>query len=167
MISGSLAGVLATGGAASTATPGDGCLVVQGGFGKVTVSLTRGVVFGRFNQGSLSYSDVNSDTPRLPTVPNVAPVKTKDHIWTYGPADALRFRATGPTKLIITAQSMDLSVAGKGIAWLSRAGLEFVPSTLLPPSNAYSVDSASFCEDNFQKMPLTPTKVQISSPVSG
>jgi len=167
LVSGAVAGVLAGGGAASTSTPGDGCLVVQGGFWKVTITLTRGVVFGRFNQGSLSYSDVNADTPNLPKVPGVSPVKTKDHLWTYGPADALRFRATGPTKLIVNAQSMDLSVAGKGAAWLSRAGLEFVPSTLLPPSNAYSVDAASFCESNFQKMPLALTRVQIASPVSG
>jgi len=69
--------------------------------------------------------------------------------------------------LIVYAQQMDLSVAGKGTALISRAGLEFAPSTLLPPSNAYSVDAASFCEDNFQKMPLILTKVQISSPASG
>ena len=167
VLSGAVAGVMATGGAASSSTPGDGCLVVQGGFGKVTITLTRGVVFGRFTSGTLSYSDVNVDTPKLPTVPGITPVKTKDHLWTYGPADFLRFRATGPTKLIVNAQSMDLSVAGKGTAWLSLGGFRFAPSTLVPPSNAYSVDSASFCEDNFQKMPLTPTKVQIASPVSG
>src|SRR5690242_7760393 len=91
LVSGALAGVLSTGVAASTSTPGDGCLVVDGGFGKVTITLTRGVVFGRFSSGTLYYSDINVDTPRLPTVPGVAPVKTKEHLWTYGPADFLRF----------------------------------------------------------------------------
>lgn len=164
-VSGVFAGVFATSGAAKATTPGDGCFVVQGGFGKVTVSLTRGVVFGRFLQGTLSYSDVNSDKPQLP-ISNATPVKMKDHLWVYGPADALRFRATGPTKLIVNATFINLSVAGKGTAWLSRAGLDNVPSTLVPPSNAYSADAASFCEDNFQKMPLTLTKVQISSPIT-
>jgi hypothetical protein len=126
------------------------------------------VVFGRFVSGQLWYSDLNLDTTKLPTVgPGIIPTKTKDHLWWYGSAENVRFRATGPTKLIVYAQQMDLSVAGKGTALISRAGLEFAPSTLLPPSNAYSVDAASFCEDNFQKMPLILTKVQISSPVSG
>jgi hypothetical protein len=166
-VSGVLAGVFATGTSAQTTTSGDGCLVVQGGYGRVTINLTRGVVFGRFESGQLWYSDLNLDLTRLPTVPGLIPTKTKDHLWSYGTAQNVRFRATGPTKLIVYAQQMDLSVAGKGTAMISRNGLDFVPSTLTPPSNAYSVDSASFCGANFQKMPLLATKVQIASPIAG
>lgn len=167
VVSGVVAGVFAGEGTAKVATPGDGCLVVQNGFGRVTVTLMRGVVLGRFSQGTLFYNDQGGDV-NLPKVPGVQPTKSlvNDHVWKYE-GTPLRFRANGPTKLTIDAQWINLSVAGKGSASLSRAGLEFVPSTLNPPSNAYSVDSASFCAANFQKMPLTLTRVQISSPVTG
>ena len=168
LVSGAVAGVYAAVVSARSTTPGDGCLVVQGGFGKVTVTLTKGVVFGRYTDGFLLYNDQGGDV-NLPNVPGVFPTKSliNDNVWKYSNATNVRFRTTGPTKLTIDATFINLSVAGKGTAVLSRAGLTHVPSTLLPPSNAYSVDAASFCEDNFQKMPLALTKVQIASPVSG
>ncbi len=161
-------GVFAASGAARSANPGDGCLVVNQGYGKVTITLTRGVVLGRFQSGTITYTDQDADpVPNLPKVPGVSPTKTGDHTWQYGTADDVRFRATGPTKLTVYATYINLSVAGKGRASLSRAGLDFVPSTVNPPSNAYSVDANSFCADSFQKMPSTLTKVQISSPITG
>src|SRR5579859_5912736 len=158
VFSGALAGVFATGGAASTATPGDGCLVVSKGFGKVTITLSRGIISGRFASGTLWYSDLNSDTPRLPSVPgDVAFTKTSDHLWKYGTADFLRFRTSGPTKIIVNATSMDLSVAGKGTGVLWTNG--FIQSI----AGTFSADATSFCDDptSFLKMPVAPTKVQI------
>lgn len=162
VVSGALAGVFTGTGAAGTSTPGDGCLVVNKGFGKVSISLTRGVVFGRFLSGTLWYSDLNADTTRLPFVFNATSTKVGDHLWKYGPADNLRFRTSGPTKLIVNATSMDLSVAGKGTAVLSTNG--FIQSI----AGTYSADSGSFCDDptTFLKMPVVPTRVQISSPVA-
>ena len=159
-------GVLAASGSARSSAPGDGCLVVSSGYGKVTIKLTRGVVFGRYTEGTLTYNDQGGDV-HLPIVPIVTPTHPTDHTWLYSNATDVRFRATGPTKLTVLATTINLSVAGKGTASLSRAGLEFVPSTLNPPSNAYSADADSFCEDNFQKMPAALTKVPIASPVSG
>ena len=163
VVSGALAGILATTGEARSSAPGDGCLVVSKGFGKVTITLTRGVVFGRFQEGSLAYSDVDSDdtSSNLPKVPGVIPTKVNDHVWKFGPAANVRFRSAGPTKLIINAQSVDLSVAGKGTAML------FLDRWIQDFAGKFSVDDQSFCEDNFQKMPLTPTRFQISSPVAG
>jgi len=161
-----VAGVFAPGGTARSTTPGDGCLVVTKGYGRITVALTRGVVFGRFQSGTLKYDDQGLD-PTLPRVAGVRPTKLGDHVWVYGPGDGVRFRASGPTKLVVYAQSIDLSVAGRGAAVVSDAGLDAVPSVLNPPYNAYSVDSGSFCEDNFQKMPQFPVRVQISSSVAG
>ena len=55
--------------------------------------------------GQLKYSDLEPRLdPRLPKVPGIIPTKIKDHLWTYGTADNLRFRATGPTRLIVYAQ---------------------------------------------------------------
>ena len=156
-------GVFAASGSARSTTPGDGCLVIQGGFGKVTVTLTRGVVLGRFQSGTLTYTDQDGDAiANLPKVPLVIPAKIGDHKWQYGPADDVRFRASGPTKLTINAQYVNLSVAGKGTAVLSTGG--FAQDI---PGNKFSVDAASFCEDNFQRLPATPTKFSISSPVAG
>ncbi len=164
VVAGAIAGVFATGGDARSSTPGDGCLVVNKGFGKMTITLTRGVVFGRFQEGTLAYSDQDSGdtTTNLPKVPGVTPTKVNDHVWKFVAAGPnVRFRSAGPTKLIINAQSVDLSVAGKGTATL------FLDRWIQDFAGKFSVDATSFCEDNFQKMPLTPTKFQISSPVAG
>jgi hypothetical protein len=161
-VCGVVAGVAAPGGSARPGALGDGCLVMSQGFGKVTITLTRGVVFGRFQEGWVAYSDVDGDaTANLPKVPGVPFTKVADHLWKFGPAANVRFRSSGPTKLIVNAQSVDLSVAGKGTAVLSVNG--FIQDF----AGKFSVDAASFCEDNFQQMPLTPTRFLISSPVTG
>ena len=161
LATGLVVGIAVPGGSAATTTVGDGCLVVSKGYGKVTITLTRGVVFGRFQSGWLTYSDLGQSAPNLPTVPQVPFTKLKDHLWMYGQADNVRFRASGPTKLTINAQWMNRSVAGKGTAILSTAG--FIQDI----AGTYSNDSASFCDDpaTFLKMPILPTKVQISSPI--
>jgi hypothetical protein len=161
LVSGLVAGIAATSGEARTSTPGDGCLVVSQGFGRILVTLTRGVVFGRFGSGYLTYNDQGGD-PKLPIVPGVLPTKAlaNDHLWKYGPADQVRFRATGPTKLLINAQFIDLSVAGKGAAVLS------VGTFIQDIAGKFSVDASSFCESNFQQMPLLPTRFPISSTVA-
>jgi hypothetical protein len=157
------AGALAATGSAEPNALGDGCLVVKQGYGKVVVTLTRGVVLGRFQEGSVSYSDTDGDatSTNLPKVPGVTPTKLGDHLWKFGPAVNVRFRSSGPTKLIVNAQLIDLSVAGKGTAtvWTNGFIQEF--------AGQYSVDDDSFCEAGFKKMPLAPTKVQISSPIAG
>ena len=141
------AGAFAAAGEAQANTPGDGCL---------------GIVFGRFQSGTLTYTDqdTSDSVTNLPKVPGVSPTKVNDHVWTYGPADLVRFRSAGPTKLTVNATSVDLSVAGKGKAVLSVNG--FIQDI----AGKFSVDASSFCEDGFQKMPLNPTRVLISGPVA-
>jgi hypothetical protein len=160
---GALAGVLAAGATGQSSTLGDGCLVVEQGYGKVTISLTRGVILGRFQSGTITYydQDTTDAAVNLPKVPQVIPSKIGDHTWLYGPADNVRFRAVGPTKLTINAQYMYVSAAGKGYARL------WVDKFIQEIAGKFSVDDASFCAAGFQKMPLLPTKVQISSPVAG
>jgi hypothetical protein len=160
------AGVFAATAAGRAAAPGDGCLVVQNGYGKVTISLTRGVIFGRFQSGTITYTDTDTTdtTLNLPKVTGVTPTKFGDHAWVYSGTD-VRFRTSAPTKLTINAQYMNLSAAGKG--W-TRLWVGGGPSAFSQDiAGKFSVDDASFCGDNFQKMPLTPTRFQISSPVAG
>jgi hypothetical protein len=164
LVSGLAVGISAPGGTASRATPGDGCLVVTDANGRVSLNLTRGIVFGRFDSGTIVASDDNG--AQLPTVKGAfAPltgVKVGEHTWTYGPADNVRFRTNGPTKLTVReATFIELSVVGKGTATLSSSKL-FQPAT-----SSFSVDSSSFCLDGQQEMPPVATKYQISSPISG
>jgi hypothetical protein len=158
-----IAGVFAATTSARSTTPGDGCLVVSQGYGKVTVMLTRGVILGRFQSGTITYNDQDATdgVVNFPRVWQISPTKVGDHTWVYGPAADVRFRATGPTKLTINAQYMSLSAAGKGYTRLWVSG--FSQSI----AGKFSVDAASFCEEGFQKMPLVPTKFQISSPLEG
>ena len=173
LASGLVVGIFAPGGDASANTPGDGCLVIQEGLGKVTISLTRGVVFGRFQQGTVKIEDVVAGdgstvkviagTSPLPGVKATSPlpgVKPNDHLRIYT-GDQVRFRTTGAVRINVNAQLIDLSVAGKGTAVLWSA--DFEPDF----SGTFSVDAASFCEDNFQQMPATATRFQISSPIAG
>ena len=163
LAAGAVVGVAAPGGAARSSLAGDGCLVVSEGFGKVTINLRRGVVFGRFSSGTLTVNDLDGEA-KQPTINggltgSVAGVKISDHLTQYS-ADSMRFRTSGPEKLTINATFIDLSVAGKGSATLWSTSFE--PDF----SGTFSVDAASFCTDNFQQMPALPKRFPISTPLS-
>jgi hypothetical protein len=144
-------GVAAPGGEARSAVPGDGCLVIDGGFGNVTISLTRGVIFGRV-QG-ISAITVDDTNPADNSTPQVFGYGSKTVLpdgrikYTGNQTNApIRFKSQGAVKLrIADATLLDLSV------------------------NLYSVDATSFCQDNFQPFPpagAKPVKASISSPTS-
>jgi hypothetical protein len=164
LLSAVVVGTVAPLGGATTSTPGDGCLVVQNGLGKVTVSLTRGVVFGRFSQGSVRIDDPIQGDGSTASVYGAAPIRLSDHRTSYT-GDQVRFRTTGAVKIIVNAQAIEMSAVGRGSAVLfagdSLGG--FVPGF----SGKFSVDAASFCQDNLQQMPAAATKYLLSSPVAG
>ncbi len=163
--SGVVVGVFAPRGAAIVTAPGDGCLVVQSGFGNVSLALSRGIVFGRLQSGTITTDDtIEGDGP----APKVIGADTRQVLLdgrVRYTGNSMRFRSTGAVKIRITdATLLDLSVAGKGLAFLS-AGTFNVPGNV----NVYSADAASFCQDKFLPLPVAPvkpTKVTISSPSS-
>lgn len=146
----------AASGRASGGTVGDGCLVVSNGFGRVSFTLTRGVVFGRFGEGTVKIEDLDETDSSVPKVYNALQVKVGEHKYSYT-GNLVRFRTTGPVKVSINAQFIDLSVVGKGTALLSANSFDV-------PDNVFSVDAASFCEEGFQELPLKPTKFPIAAP---
>ncbi len=162
-------GVAAPGGEARTAVPGDGCLVIDGGFGNVTISLTRGVMFGRVQSiSAITVEDTNLADNSTAQVfgagaKQILPDGRVKYTGNQNHAP-IRFKSQGAVKLRITdATLLDLSVVGKGFAFLSSGG--FTPQT----PNLYSVDATSFCQDNFQPFPPAgskPVKASISSPTS-
>jgi hypothetical protein len=175
LASGLVVGVVAPGGVASPSTVGDGCLVVQDGFGRVTVSLTRGIVFGRFQQGLLKVAnpvptDISSTGKGVVSPVKVfpaVPTKVTERWTTYSGeqvGEQVRFRTSGPVKIVVDAQGTDLSVVGKGLAILGAN--DQVGSATPKFSGTFSVDAASFCQDNFQEMPAVQKRFPIATPLT-
>jgi hypothetical protein len=165
LASGLVVGIFVPSGTASVSAPGDGCLVIQSGFGNVSMVLSRGAVFGRLQSGTIITEDtIQGDGLPAPKVvgADTRTVLPDGRVRYKG--DSIRFRTSGAVKVKITdATLLDLSVVGKGIAFLSAGTFNPVQS------NLYSVDSASFCGDNFLPLPVLPAKpvkVTISSPDS-
>jgi hypothetical protein len=169
LASGLTVGIFVPSGAASTSTPGDGCLVVKSGFGNVSITLTRGVVFGRVQSAASIITDDTVGADGLPP-PRVVGADNKKVLpdgrvrYTNNsttPGSSMRFRSTGAVKItIMQATFLDLSIVGKGVAVLSNGGLTGATN------NQYSADAASFCQDAFLPLTLKPIKVSISSPES-
>jgi len=159
--SGALSGLTASGVGAEVRTPGDGCLVVQNGFGVVTVNITQGVVFGRVGAGVVTVEDTAVDDGKVARVKGAQTKTVIGNRTRYESESTIRFRASGPTKLTLNAQFINLSLVGRGVAILSAAGFTDVPGQ---DTNLFSYDAASFCEDNFETLPAKPTRYMISSP---
>jgi hypothetical protein len=173
IVAGIVVGITAPRGAARASTPGDGCLVVSSGFGNVSLSLSRGVIFGRVQTiGAITVDDTNPADNSTAQVLGAGSSKAlpDGRIRYTGnqTGTPIRFRSTGGVKIKITdATQLDLSVVGKGVAVLSSGTFD------VPGQNTYSVDAASFCQDNFQPVPPPttnapgkPVKLSISSPTS-
>jgi hypothetical protein len=152
------ASVSVSSGLASDTTVGDGCVVVQDGFGKVWLNLSRGVVFGRFQGGKVTIEDqTGSDgVPKVTGDDSLVRTKVGENRTSYT-GDLVRFRTSGAVKIYINAQFIDLSAVGKGTALLSADKFEVF-------DNLFSVDSASFCEEGFQEFPAKPTRFPIIGP---
>jgi hypothetical protein len=154
------AGFAASGDAAvrGSGAPGDGCLVVQDGSGVVTLNVLKGVVFGRFLQGRITVEDTVVGDGLVPTVRGYQ-TKTKIGDRTRYESDTpVRFRASSGSKLVMNALFINLVFVGRGTAVLSSSGFQ----VSVPDTNLFSVDSASFCEDNFEDFPTKPTRYAIA-----
>lgn len=152
-------GAFAAAGGAVPAVEQDGCLVVKDARGFVGVELT-GVLFGRFDQGSISVED-DGTTP-LPLkvyggsrLIRIKPLKGAPRLIYQG--YSLRFRATGTFHVRINATGVDLSAAGQGTAALST---NFDPDF----AGEYSADQESYCDAGFGPLPETPRTVPIGTP---
>src|SRR5437660_7948621 len=99
LVSGLVVGVFAPRGEARESTPGDGCLVVQSGFGNVSLVLTRGVVFGRLQSGTVLTEDTIAGDGPAPKVigADVTKVLADGRVRYNG--ERIRFRSTGAVKI--------------------------------------------------------------------
>jgi len=141
--------------AAATA-PGDGTLVVRHASGKITVS-GRGLIFGRFDEGTLTVVDYNPDDGVEPQV-NGWDRKIDllgEGRWQYK-GDNIRFRFFGGRyKFTFTgASGIDISAVGSGRVTVAGAGPFFIDDY-----GFYSVDGSKF-----QPLTLATVNTQFGSP---
>src|SRR5215212_1940281 len=100
---------------AAASAPGDGTLVVRKANGKITVN-GKGIIFGRFDQGTLTIVDYNPDDAIEPQVNGAdRKIPLDDGKWQYK-GDNIRFRVLGGRyKLVFTGSSgIDISAVGSG-----------------------------------------------------
>ena len=137
---------------------GDGCLVVQNAMGIVTVN-AKGTMVGRIDQGQVTVTDpiVGDGTVRVTGYDEVE--RLSDTKKRYSGTSVLRFRASGRTTIRMEAIGIDLSVVGRGKVTLNGAGF-FDPGT-------FSLDSDSFCQENFKAVPDLPQTFPVGSTSSG
>ena len=127
---------------AATAAPGDGTLVVKKASGKITIN-GRGIIFGRFDTGTLTIVDYNPDDgvdPQVNGAETTVPPAVDGSKWKYK-GDNVRFRFFGGRyKLVFTgASGVDISAVGSGKATLTGAGPSFIGDY-----GTFSADGAKF-----------------------
>jgi hypothetical protein len=142
----------------------DGCLVVDGAYGTVTIT-AHGALIGRLGSGTLTVEDLDpndSSKAKVSGYDQPGPVHVSKTRTKYVGAPDLRFRFTGggPFRIIADATDIDLSVVGWGRAVLDG-------SKYTQQGGSYSGDSDSLCSSNVKSFPVTPTTVTFGSPGSG
>jgi len=141
--------------------PDDGCLVVNGGNGLVTITAQGGII-GRVSSGTVTIEDLNPADPSRPKVfgwdSKIDLSKTKTQ---YVGSPDLRFRFTGggPFHVVVNAVNIDLSVVGRGRALLSGAGIA-------QEGGSYSADAGSLCASGIKSFPDAPTRVVLGTPTT-
>ncbi|HKP18333.1 MAG TPA: hypothetical protein VJT84_07625 [Gaiellaceae bacterium] len=144
---------LPAGALALRSSPGDGTLVVDNALGSVTVR-ARGGIIGHFDQGQLIVEDPNEADGKSPVVYGAEQVRDVGPKTTVYSGDDVRFRMTGGAyRVQVQALGIDISAVGRGSAVLDGSGFRD------RQTGRYSVNGSPF-----QKMPATPTKVNIGQP---
>ena len=141
---------------AAASAPGDGTLVVRDASGKVTVN-GKGLVFGRFDQGTLTIVDYNTDDgvePQVNGAEKRTPLPGEGKVQYKG--DNIRFRFFGGRyKLVFTgASGIDVSAVGSGRVTLAGAGPFFMDDY-----GFYSVDGSKL-----QPLTLATVTAQFGNP---
>jgi hypothetical protein len=148
---------------ASQQQPTDGCLVVNGGNGIVSIS-ADGALIGRIEQGgTITVEDLNPGDSSKARVygddSRIALTKTKTQ---YTGLNNVRFRFTGggPYHVVVHGIGIDLSAVGGGRALLN--GARYVQQ-----GGSYSADTDSLCASGIKSFPDTPTRVGLGASPTG
>ena len=141
---------------AAASAPGDGTLVVRKANGKITVN-GKGIIFGRFDEGTLTVVDYNPDDAVEPHVNgwDKKVALPADGKWQFK-GENVRFRFFGGKyKLTFTgASGIDISAVGSGKVTLTGAGPFFIDDY-----GVFSVDGSKF-----QPLTLATVIAQFGTP---
>ena len=143
--------------------PVDGCLVISGGNGLVSI-WASGALIGRIEvSGTLTVEDLNPTDQSKPRVygddASIALSKTKTR---YTGLNNLRFRFTGggPYHVVVQGIGIDLSAVGRGRALLDGSRYD-------QTEGSYTADADSLCASGIKPFPDTPTRVVLGTPTAG
>ena len=143
--------------------PSDGCLVISGGNGLVSI-WADGALIGRIEvSGTLTVEDLNPTDQSKARVygddSKVALTKTKTR---YTGLNNLRFRITGggPYHVVVQGIGIDLSAVGHGRALLDGSRYD-------QTGGSYTADADSLCASGIKSFPDTPTRVVLGTPPTG
>jgi hypothetical protein len=115
--------VLPAAAAGERRAPGDGTLVIKDGVGSVQI-IARGVVIGRFDQGTVRIKDPNPDDTVEEVVTGAERTRQLNEFWTVYSGKNVRFRFIGGRFTVRVEKSVgiDLSASGKGMVALQGRG---------------------------------------------
>jgi hypothetical protein len=141
----------------------DGCLVISGGNGLVSI-WADGALIGRIEvSGTLTVEDLNPGDQSKARVfgddSRIALTKTKMR---YTGLNNLRFRITGggPYHVVVQGIGIDLSAIGDGRALIDGSRYD-------QTGGSYTADTDSLCASGIKSFPDTPTRVVLGTPTTG
>jgi hypothetical protein len=121
----------------SSASSGDGTLVVDNGNGRVTVR-ARGGILGRFDTGNVVISDLDLADGRVPVVWGAETIRFLGNGRILYSGEDVRFRMIGGLyRVQISATGIDISAVGRGYTVLDATGYTDFPGR-------FSVDGEPF-----------------------
>jgi hypothetical protein len=140
----------------------DGCLVVSGANGIVTIWAQGGLI-GRVGSGTVTIEDLDPGDSSKGKVfgadSRIDLTKTKTQ-YVGSPSVRFRFTGGGSFHVVLNAIDIDFSLVGRGRAVLNGAGITQQGGT-------YSADSESLCADAVKPFPETPTRVVFGTAGTG
>jgi hypothetical protein len=142
--------------------PHDGCLVVTGGNGIVSITAEGGLI-GRVGSGTVTIEDLDpSDSSKAKVSGWDSKVDLgKQKVQYVGSPDVrFRFTGSGAFHLVVNAVDIDISLVGHGRALLNGAGIA-------QEGGSYSADADSLCANGLKSFPDSPTRIVVGSPGTG
>jgi hypothetical protein len=142
--------------------PQDGCLVVTGGNGIVSITAQGGLI-GRVGSGTVTIEDLDpTDTSKARVAGWDSKVDLGKQKVQYVGSPDLRFRFTGggAFHLVANAVDIDISLVGHGRALLNGAGIA-------QEGGSYSADAGSLCASGIKSFPEVPTRLVLGAVGTG
>jgi len=136
---------------AERSAKGDGTLSVRGGYGKVALSLSRGIVFGRLDRGSITMG-TDGDFEDFGTCDSSVASTEGDTITCKGSDLRFRFTTSNPDEIRIAGREINVTAVGQGAGKIKGS------------VDALDVGSYSLNGGVYSDLPLFEKKFTLAAP---